>query len=295
LKQPADPKNPERHVPLIVCGDFNGGAESGAVRFLEDGFIDESFQEDGGSIVSGRKALPLEKPLRDVSAMVVRGNVDNDGKNDPPATLVVSELISTMVKGQEGAYENPVLSAAVVERLERIYKRFATTSVLLSGVESIVMGVNDVEKWLIAINGQVGRGSEFREAARQMGWQQDNANGDDDEDDGEISADKPQEEKKVQIVLPQEGHLPLEGFLKVYQNELRGGKFWGIAYDLAVLGEPLPDAGTFRSRYDRIYCSTAIEPTAVMDFLCDQPCPNEREASDHLPVAASFFISRNEN
>ena len=36
LKEP----NPEQNLALIVCGDFNGGAECGAVRYLEDGGID---------------------------------------------------------------------------------------------------------------------------------------------------------------------------------------------------------------------------------------------------------------
>jgi hypothetical protein len=138
------------------------------------------------------------------------------------------------------------------------------------------MDINDVEKWLIAINGIVGRGCEFREAARQMGWKDSDANG---------------EEEKPRITLPEKGVLSLNGFLIVYEKELRGGKFWGIAHDLAVLGEPLPHVGIFAARYDRMYCSAALRPTAVLDTLCNRPCPNDVEPSDHLPVAAAFALN----
>jgi hypothetical protein len=185
---------------------------------------------------------------------------------EPPATLVVNELISLLVHEGHEAYENPTLSNDMKERLERIYNRLATEQTD-SGAR--VMNVQDVEQWLIAINGAVGRGSEFREAARKMGWK-----GHD---------DKPTK-------LPSGGLLSLKGFVGIYEAELKAGKFWGIAHDMAVLGEPLPDAGVFQSRYDRIYCSAAAKPTAIMDFPCNRPCPNNDEPSDHLPIAASFSI-----
>lgn len=250
---------------MIVCGDFNGGEECGAVRYLEDGYIDENFREDGEAVSSGRKSLPLQKPMTDVVTTVE--------DRPPPATLVVSELISIMVKGE--AYDNPCLSEEVVECLTRIFNRLATHTTK-EGTK--VMNVEDVEAYLIAINRQVGRGSEFREAARQMGWKEDGAT-------SRTGDGKPR------IELPQDGLLTLEGFVQIYEAEIRQGKFWGIAHDLAVLKEPLPDAGVFRSRLDRMYCSSAIRPAAVMDFVCDTICPNDKEPSDHLPVAASFQIA----
>jgi hypothetical protein len=189
---------------------------------------------------------------------------------EPPPTLVVSELISTVVQG-EGAYENPKLSQQMLDRLERIYSRFASQQ---TDSGSRVMSVQDVETWLIAINNELGRGSEYRQAAREMGWRSD---GDDD---------------KAKIKLPPGGLLSLEGFINVYESELRQGKFWSLAYDMAVLGEPLPDVGVFEARYDRMYCSAAVRTTAVMDFTCSVPCPNKDEPSDHLCIAASFEIRK---
>jgi len=251
-------RNPERHIPLIVCGDFNGGPECGAVRYLEDGGVDETFREDGEPVVSSRKDLPLEHPMVDVMAFVT--------DRDPPATLVVNELISIMVKGQ--AYENPTLSEEMVTRLSRIYDKLASEE---SG-DTKVMGIGDVEAWLVAINGELGRGSEFRNAAKKMGWK----------DGGN---------EKERITLPSGGRLSKQSFIEVYEDELKGGKFWGIAHDMAVLGEPLEDAGVFQARFDRIYCSSILKPTAVMDFTSSVPCPNGDEPSDHLPVAASFSIT----
>lgn len=258
---------PEKNVKLIVCGDFNGGDESAAIRFLEDGVIDETFLEDGGPVVSSRKVLPFINPLQDVYA--------DSGIEPPPPTLVVSELISIMVNGGR-AYEMPAFTKDVLQRLERVYRRYATHEILQ---QQPVMNVADVERWLLTINGKVGRGSEFREAAKQMGWKEDLKCGED-----EIP------EEKSRIALPVDGVLTLAGFIAVYESELRGGKFWGIAHDLAVLGEPLPDPGVFQARYDRIYCSSSVQPTAVMHFSSSAPCPNEQEPSDHLPVAAAFVI-----
>ena len=254
-----------------MCGDFNGGPECGAVRLLEDGHLDETFLEDGEAVVTTRKVLRLEKPLVDVMAT---------GDRPPPATLVVSELISTMAGAGDGTiYENPKLSQGMLDRLHRIYANMATQD---SPSGSKVMGLADVERWLVTINGQLGRGSEYREAAKQMGWK----------DDGNGDGSEGFEAVKERIKLPQSGVLSVDGFVNVYQAELRQGKFWGISYDMAVLGEQLPDVGLFQSRYDRMYCSTVVETQAIMDFSCDTPCPSAVEPSDHLPIAAMFSIPR---
>lgn len=246
---------------MIVCGDFNGGDECGAIRYLEDGYIDENFIEDGEPVTSSTKKMPLNKPMKDTAKSASR---------DPPPTLVVPELISQMVKGDE-AYQNPRLSDGVQERLASIYEEFATHDTS----STKMMNVHDVERWLKLINLELGRGSEFRSAAVQMGWKDDNP-------------DASFEERKKLIRLPPNGLLSLDGFINVYEEELRGGKFWGIAHDLAVLGEPLPDVGVFNARFDRMYCSESVQPVAIIDTLCEKPCPNEVEPSDHLPVAAVF-------
>jgi hypothetical protein len=248
---------------VIICGDFNGGAECAAVRFLEDGFVDEMFVEDGESVTSARKELPLNSPLEDVM------------RTNPLPTMCVAELISQTVQGGSSGYENPILSERVVERLKRIFS--ARASHHEGGTQT--MCLDDVQRWLIDINGQVGRGDEYREAARQMGWvAPPEAEG--------LSSD----ELKKMITLPTNGSLTMEGFIAVYQRELSAGKFWGINHDLAIMGEPLEDLGLFTARYDRMYCTGALKAVATWEFRCDKPCPNADEPSDHLPVAACFVM-----
>jgi endonuclease/exonuclease/phosphatase family metal-dependent hydrolase len=254
-------KNPEESLRLVVCGDFNGGPESGAIRLLEDGVIDKTFLEDEQLVTSEKKTLPLSRPLLDATAAVT--------SREPPPTLVVAELMSTLM--DEPSYSNPVLSRGMIERLQRIYKRLATRP---DGLMSKI----DVERWLIRINKEVGRGDEFRNAAIVMGFI-------------DANQDDPWEVRKNRISLPEEGILTFEGFLGVYQKELSSGKFWGIAHDMEVLDDPLPDAGVFTSRYDRIYYNgESVQPIAVLDTLATESCPNDREPSDHLPVAVSFRI-----
>lgn len=257
LKEP----EPEKNIRLVVCGDMNGGEESGAVQYLEKGFVDETFLEDSEPVSSSRKDLPLAYSMIDATSCVER-----EGGEESPPTMVVAELMSSMMA--EASYNNPIMSQAMLDRLERIYHRLAT------GKDGH-MSRADVEKWLIKINHRLGRGDEYRNAALEMGWQDENP-------------DDPWQDRKSRIQLPDHGILTLEGFRNVYQKELEGGKFWGIAHDMAVLGDAIPDQGLFSARYDRMYCSRAIQPSAVLDSAASSPCPNREEPSDHLPVAASF-------
>ncbi len=290
-----DPSNPL----LVVCGDFNGGSECGAVHYLEKGEVGPTFIEDGEPVSSKVKKSKLSFPMMDVAESVDRSKMnsagndnDNDGlgaveaSDSAPPTLVVSELISQMVKEGSEAYQSPQLSDDLVQRLERCYRKYAShPSLDANGNNEKVMDKQDVERWLIDINKKVGRGSEFRTAAKEMGWREPSLPTDND------SADDKQEAEKPRIIIPDDGILTLQGFLNVYGGELRGGKFWGINYDLAIMGEMLPNVGIFQARYDRMYCSSALVPTAVLDTISKTPCPNELEPSDHLPVAASFRVA----
>ena len=63
-----DPTNPL----LIVCGDFNGGSECGAVQYLEVGEVGPTFIEDGEPVSSKVKKSPLSHPMVDVAESVGR-------------------------------------------------------------------------------------------------------------------------------------------------------------------------------------------------------------------------------
>mmetsp|Transcript_39057 Transcript_39057/g.94466 ORF Transcript_39057/g.94466 Transcript_39057/m.94466 type:complete len:439 (-) Transcript_39057:1520-2836(-) len=257
---------PEKSIRLVVCGDLNGGEESGAIRYLEDGYVDETWMEDFEPVTSSKKILPLSNPLVDVSTTLP---VDEENRPGPPPTLVVQELMSLLM--EDATYQDPSLSQAMKNRLERIYNKLATGS-------DGQMTYDDVEKWLLIINKRLCRGDEYRNCAIEMGYV------DPSEDQSESW-----EVRKKRICIPDDGVLTLDGFIRVYQKELEGGKFWGISHDMNILGDPLPDKGLFCSRYDRIYFnSQSLALTAVVDTLSTRPCPNDEEPSDHLPVAASF-------
>mmetsp|Transcript_4628 Transcript_4628/g.9497 ORF Transcript_4628/g.9497 Transcript_4628/m.9497 type:complete len:483 (+) Transcript_4628:335-1783(+) len=277
--QEKDPSN----INLVVCGDFNGGTECGAVQYLESGSIGPDFFEDGEQVSSKEKILPLSSPLIDVYC------VDRDGKSAPP-TLVVSELISIMIDDGniETCFIDPEFSEGVMDRFKRIYNRFAT---LQCSDGSLQMDKADVEAWLTIINKKIGRGTEFRNAAKFMGWVEQTISEDSDNDGNKGEESKTNKKKsRPPIRIPNNGVLQFEDFIAVYRDELRQGKFWGIAWDLAQLGEPLQVNDIFGARYDRMYCSASLAPLAVIDTLCNKPCPNESEPSDHLPIAATFQI-----
>ena len=94
------------------------------------------------------------------------------------------------------------------------------------------------------------------------------------------------------IVIPDGGTLSQEDFVAVYLDELRQGKFWGVAWDLAALGEPLDVTGVFEARYDRMYRSESLRTAAVLDTVSRHACPNKVEPADHLPVAATFVSAK---
>lgn len=277
---------------MVVCGDFNGGSECGAVHYLEDGGVNPDFIEDGEQVTSKIKNSPLANPMIDVATTIVRNqstkNDEDENKNVPPPTLVVAELISQMVKTGSEAYQSPQLSDDLVERLQRCYKKYASLSVASDNGNELVMNKGDVEKWLVDINHQVGRGSEFRTAAKEMGYTEPEEKENNDNDKSEQQEKK---KEKPRIFIPENGILTMDGFLNVYRGELRGGKFWGIASDLAVMGEMLPNIGVFEARYDRMYCSTSLQTTALIETISKVPCPNDIEPSDHLPIGASFKLS----
>mmetsp|Transcript_33586 Transcript_33586/g.77475 ORF Transcript_33586/g.77475 Transcript_33586/m.77475 type:complete len:455 (-) Transcript_33586:300-1664(-) len=262
-----DPNAPR----LVVCGDFNGGSECGAVRYLEDGAVGPDFLEDGDPVTSKVKRLSLSIPMQDAMDQPSLDRV-------PPPTLVVQELISLMV--EPGTEHTPNLSADVLECLDRCYDRYATHE-NTGEAKGRVMGLSDVKRWLTDVNLQLGRGSEFRAAAKEMGWTEPPA----------TQSTSETQSSRTRIVLPEDAILTNSGFRNVYEKELRQGKFWGIAHDLAIMEEPLMEVGVFQARYDRMYYSSSLDTVAIIDSVCDIPCPNDIEPSDHLPLAATFSVA----
>jgi hypothetical protein len=123
--------------------------------YLEDGFVDSDFLEDGEKLTLSKKQMPLSSPLADAMCAVDR---------EPPPTLVVPKLISLMVK--EGTVDDPVFSNDLVERFTWIFGRRANHTNEKTSEKCIDI---NVKKWLIAINRIVGRGSSEKQYVRWDG------------------------------------------------------------------------------------------------------------------------------
>jgi hypothetical protein len=97
-------------------------------------------------------------------------------------TTAVSDQTTELEKGGEdvvGMWEKHVLSPLGLDRVNKIFDSFATvhvdttaannTTATASGrADTLVMGKEDVMKWLLQVNGAVGRGSEYRAALTAM-------------------------------------------------------------------------------------------------------------------------------
>lgn len=271
-------------LALVVCGDLNGDERAAAVRLLEDGVVHPSFLEDGEPTTSKPKKLPLP-PLVDCAAAV--------SSRPPPPTLVVAELISALLEGKVDAGRSAKLSAGAETALRAAFNELSCGKPAMDRA--------DVERWLLRTNLQLGRGSEFRAARAEMcgtdlqvapAAAADGApaasgadgGGDDDGADGAVAG--------AALELPADGVLSCEAFLRIYEAELRAGKFWGVAYDMHALGHPppTPEVPVFSARYDRVYASQALEVVAVRDCTSSEPCPNRVHPSDHLPVGVSLRL-----
>jgi hypothetical protein len=172
--------------------------------------------------------------------------------------MVVQDLMATMLDEASGNEGTP--SAALAAALDECFDGLSADGETLTEAEE--------EAWLVRVNKQVGRGSEYREA---------------------------QARKAVHG-----GRLTRADFAAVYQSELSQGKFWGVEHDLCVLrGRGLHRAGSaaFTADFDYIYYTRAalrlesvqrLLPDGQMaDLLAGKTAlPNADHPSDHLPVGA---------
>jgi len=128
-----------------------------------------------------------------------------------------------------------------------------------------------VEEWLRTVNGEVGRGSEFRSA---MGCFERNG----------------------------EEALSLLDFVDIYRSELAEGKYWGVQHDLvacdADFAPPMrePPEAPFQAALDGVHISaSALRAVAIQEPLPTEQLdaalhhgdfpPNTWHPSDHLPLA----------
>ena len=303
---------------VVLAGDTNvAGPESGCTsavdELLSTGRLLSSFREEDRIITSKDKSVPLIPHFTDPYSYIFSQS-DSSYSKSPPPTMVVEELYSLLSKrigtedskpsgllteegkhddGDESEADPLELSDEAVRLFSKVFDDFASHRV----ADCAVMSSIDVARWLTVINGQVGRGSEFRAAVGAMKATEPVQNetiSTKSEEDSASSAKDSSSSSAVgsgdRELLP-DGYLTLAAFLSIYRAELRQGKVWGLLHDLAACQHPLTLSDRFFTvRYDRIYVAGDIDIVAVR--LNDQDegplrcLPNEKHPSDHIPVGA---------
>uniref|UniRef100_A0A7S2V1N9 Endonuclease/exonuclease/phosphatase domain-containing protein n=1 Tax=Fibrocapsa japonica TaxID=94617 RepID=A0A7S2V1N9_9STRA len=249
---------------VVVCGDMNCPADAVVSRFLTQGSLGPSDRDEkypDMAFTSKVKEHPF-KDFRDAYEEVYRGL----GHLSRPPTMIVPEVESKFFIPDDHELSP---SPAFVEAIQNMFSKFSS-----DGGET--MNEQDIEKWLVAINRQVGRGSEFRSAR-----------------DCRERAGRP--------------FLSCDELLSVYMSELGEGKFWGVYHDVVACGVwPREDhTPPFEGVFDYMYYTAS-----TLDLLASRAplsegqlhqarsgdiLPNSWHPSDHIPVASLFYLGSQHN
>lgn len=286
-----------RAVPVVVCGDFNSeateaGSQTAWRALMSTGAVDEGFREAAypeAPITSKTKTQVFGKFIDTYGAAFQneQSRISGEGSSGVeapargiPATYVAASLDSKfLVNGFEQRRNGGELTMTpeFIEALKRMFLRFAggcnDDEPGTPDVESMRLDKAAVDKWLVTINGEVGRGSEYRTAAELM------------------------ERNKDQF-------LSLSELREVYERELRDGKYWGVQHDLGACGvdfQMAPSSGRKEAPYEGVLDGIHVNSGAWEVAAVVEPLPEARRAdvyelsdfppnawcpSDHFPVAA---------
>jgi len=264
------------HEPaLVFCGDLNVDDElegRSAVDCLltegivEKGFVDP-FYPNLGAITSKTRRQSCGEFV-DAYRLAFE---------EPPATLLAPMFEDRFFDGVSRSELTPELLVS----LEHMFLRYARSSdsdidAAKEKSEPLLDEVG-VERWLLDINRELGRGSEYRAAQAAL-----NSSG--------------------------ERRLTMQDFVKIYVSELDAGKLWGVAHDLwatscaeGCLPNNAAELGTYHARFDRIYLTPAIlsvqavrhpsqSSTGQSVERSSVPLPNEWSGIDHLPIGATISL-----
>ena len=275
-----NPTASRQNFTIIIAGDMNFDCDrdplwdrtSAVEKLLLEGEVPPHFVECGEVLSKSYKSLGHITPFIDTYAFAW-GELEL-----PPPTMVVEELYSLLaVETSDRRPSSLRLSVEARELIDKVFQSFAS-GVLPSGEP--VMLAEDVERWLVTINGVLGRGSEYRTALKLMRPPTDYQE--------EVTGDVEQYCGDRVVPLPPDGYLTKDWFRDIYLSEIQQGKVWGVAYDLNACGYPLNLTGEkFTARYDRIFLQGDGRLLAVVDtggYEVDS-LPNSENPSDHLPIS----------
>jgi len=247
-------------TPVVFCGDCNSQGATAVRELLTRGTVGPDFREEGDPTERSQAGKQVTSKVRSQAISIFGDAADEAFGGTPPATILAANIDSKML--QSDGTPTP----ALVDAVHSAFKRYSSNGE--------VMNKDDIEKWLVAINGKVGRGSEYRFAMDVL----EKAGKDD---------------------------MSAEDFLRLYVEELHEGKFWGVEHDLQALcgkGLAVPEEGPCQLRFDYVYYSrSALRLLGVREPLAEaqrrrvfgppwEILPNAWHPSDHLPVIAAFSL-----
>lgn len=246
-------------TPVFFCGDFNSQGETAVNELLASGSVSADFREAEQQVTNSGKKNKVE-PFLDAADLFFQGK--------PPATLLLENVDSKMLAG-EGPLDKRCPTDALVAAFDAAFQACCSEG-------RTAMLSEDIDRWLIRINGLVGRGAEFSYADK-------------------IFASHGGGERI----------LSRDEFHSIMMGCLREGKFWEVEYDLNALGGfglAVPHEGPCVLRMDYIYFTpSSARVVAVQEPLTAEQqqrvfgapfdvLPNIWHPSDHLPVIATFEL-----
>jgi mRNA deadenylase 3'-5' endonuclease subunit Ccr4 len=251
---------------VLLCGDFNEQGETAVRKLLVEGVVPAGFEADGVAITAKAKKQELGT-FKDVHSDMYEA-----AARARPATLICPSLDEHFLEAPSGGAGGAEQAAPTAALLAALRKAF---DALTGGKD--VMDRADMEEWLKTINGQLGRGSEFRNS--------------------EAVLQRRREAGEAEVIT-------FEDFSGMYVSELREGKFWGVHHDLQqALDCPVEGAGvgpSFSAIYDYIYAGPGLRVQCVREELSaddlsralkgDDPLPNAWQPSDHVMQSAAFHF-----
>lgn len=247
-------------TPVVFCGDFNSEGHTAVRELLVNGAVTADFREAGSD-----EAITKKGKKQRIGAFVDAADCFFQG--NAPATLLLPKLDSKMLAG-EGPLSQRRPTDELVAAVDKAFQ-------LCCSEGRTVMLREDIDRWLIKINGKLGRGAEHFLAMAKF-----KSHGG-------------------------EEMLTRDDFLDILMSCLHDGKFWEVNYDLNViggLGLAVPSEGPCELRMDYIYFTPAsLRLVTVQEPLSREQharifsdpwdvLPNAWHPSDHLPVVATFEL-----
>lgn len=254
--------------PVVYCGDLNSQGSTAVRELLVAGEVRPDFRESGDPTEKGQNGVQITSKIKRQAFGAFQDAAELCfGTGSAPATILVANIDSKMM------CDDNTLTPAMLETLRAAFKTCCK-----SGRD--VMTREEVVSFLLSVNKELGRGSEYRSVVTAM-------------------------EKRGQDFESPDATLTEDDFIELYAQELEEGKFWGVEHDLRALcgqGMALPSEGPTELCFDHMFFTPAsLRLVGVQETLTEEQrqriwgppfdvLPNAWHPSDHLPVAAAFAL-----